>query len=81
MSKGHIFSGFVGGVTNHETLISSTEIFNLIIFDYTLVNFGALDIHINNNGSVLKIHPSFNIGIADFFDGSSHNLFIIDLMK
>lgn len=79
MGKWHAFLSLVGGVTDHEALVTSTEVFFVLMSTDAIENFGALNVEVDHDSTVLVIHAFLDIIISDFLDGLTDDLFIADL--
>lgn len=73
------FGGFVGGVPDHETLIPSSDILVSEFFLHGVVDFLTLLVHCDDDGCDSVIHTDSDIGVSDFFNGFSGDLFDVDL--
>jgi len=74
------FFSFTSSISNHESLISSSNVFFFnIIFNNGIVNFVTLLVHCDNDSSDFIIHTYLNIIISDFFDCLSGDLFDVDI--
>jgi hypothetical protein len=78
MAQWHEFLCFISGVSNHESLISGSDV-ELIFFEMDgLGDVGALLIHCDNYDGGFVVHTDIDGIVADFFDGLSGNLFKVD---
>jgi len=76
MSEGHKLFSLISSISNHETLISSTNIFVFLANMNSFSYFSWLLIEGNHNAGILVVKTFFNIVITNFFDGLSDNLLI-----
>lgn len=79
MRKGHEVGSFITGISNHETLVSSSDLFVLLVLMHTLSNFRGLLVDGDNNGCSFVIHSDFVGVVADLLNGLSGDLFKVDL--
>jgi uncharacterized membrane protein YqgA involved in biofilm formation len=79
MGEWHAFFSLVGSVTDHEALVTSTEVFFVLMSTDAIENFGALNVKVDHNGTIFVIHAFLDIIISDFLDGLTNDLFIADL--
>ncbi len=78
MSQRHILFCLIRSITNHESLVSSSD-FLFVFVDMDWVgNLGRLLINCNDNGSHLMVHSDVYVVITNFFNSLSCNLFEID---
>ena len=63
----HVVFGFVGGVTKHHSLITSTLVFLLCPF-YALVDVRALFVDSGKHATTLGFEHVLRLGVADAFD-------------
>lgn len=76
--EGHKFGGFITSITDHEALITSSDIFVLLVDVDGISDFRGLLFDGNKNGAVLVISTLFDVVITDVLDGFSDNLFIAE---
>lgn len=75
----HQFGGFITSITNHEALITSSDIFVLLVDVDGISDFGGLLFDGNKNGAVLVISTLVDMIITDVLDGFSDNLFVAEV--
>lgn len=79
VGEGHVLWGFVGGIADHQTLVSGTDFFQLFVLVDTLSDIWTLLIKSNQNLSGFVVTTLLNVIIANFFEGVSDNLFKDDV--
>ena len=79
MCKWHILLGLIGGIADHQTLITRTDVFLSFINMNRLGNFVGLLIHGNHDGCSFAIHSQIDIGVANFLDCLSYDLLEVDI--
>ena len=77
MCKGHELRGFVGSISEHDTLVTSANIFVLDSID-GLGNIWGLLLNGNDNVASLVVEALGRIVVADVLDGVADNLFVVD---
>lgn len=78
VAQRHEFFGFISSVTDHEALVSGSNV-ELIFFEVNrLSDIGALFIDGDDDDGGFVIHTNVNGVVADFFNGLSGNLFEVD---
>lgn len=75
MSKRHKVRGFIGGIANHETLVTGTDLLFFFVFMDTLGNLWGLLIEGHDDGGSFVVHSDFSGVIPDFLDGLSSDEF------
>jgi hypothetical protein len=76
--KRHKFGGFVTSITNHEALITSTNVFFLLVNVDGVGDFRGLLFDGNKDSAVLVVSTLFNVVITSVLDGFSNNLFVAE---
>lgn len=76
--KGHHFGGFVGSVTEHDTLVTSTDLLEGTVVK-TLSNVGRLLLNGNQDVTGLVVETLVGRVVTDLLDGVSDNLLVVDL--
>ncbi len=79
MGKGHEVGCFITGISNHEALVSSSNLFVFLVLVNTLSNFRRLLVNGNNDGCSFVIHSDLVGVVADFLNGLSGDLLEVDL--
>ena len=79
MTQRHQFFCFIGSITNHQTLISSSNIKFVFLQMNWLGNIWTLTIHCYNNNCSFIIHSDFIGIITNLFDGLSGDLLEVNL--
>jgi aromatic ring-cleaving dioxygenase len=79
MGEWHAFFRLVGGVTDHEALVTRAEVFFVLVSSDAVENFRALDVKVDHDSAIFVIHAFLDIIVSDFLDGLTDNLFITDL--
>jgi hypothetical protein len=78
VTQWHEFFSFISCITDHEALITGTDV-KFILFEMDgLGDIGALFINSDDNDSSPVVHADFDGVVADFLDGLSGNLFEVD---
>jgi len=76
--QGHVFLGLIGGITEHDTLVTSTVVLERTMVQ-TLSNVGRLLLDGYKDIAGLVVETFGGIVISDLFDGLSDNLLIVKL--
>jgi hypothetical protein len=77
VSQRHQSLGLVSGVSKHDSLVTSTEIFHLGGID-GLGNIGGLFLDGNNDVACLVVKTLGWVIVTDILDGITDNLFVVD---
>ena len=65
------FIPFISGITEHESLITSSHIFIILVFMYRSSNICILSVYINNNITFFAVKADIIAYESDFFACSS----------
>lgn len=76
MSQGHEFFGFISSITNHETLITSTDVFVLLVDVHGGCDFVRLSVQCDHHSAVLVVETLLNAVVADFLDSLADDLLV-----
>ena len=77
MSQRHIILSLVSSITNHETLITGSDIFLLSVYMHSVCNLARLFVQSYNNSCCFVVHPDIDRVITNFFNSLSDSLFNI----
>ncbi|ETV94787.1 hypothetical protein H310_11742 [Aphanomyces invadans] len=77
VGQGHQFGGFVGGIAEHDTLVTSTNVFVLGTVDGS-TNFRGLLFNRNNHVDGLVVQALGGVIVTDFLDGLADHFFVVD---
>lgn len=77
--QGEELRGLVGGITEHDTLITSTELLEGLLVVKTLSNIGRLLLNSDQDVASLVIETLGGIIVSDVLDGITDNLLVIDM--
>lgn len=78
-SEGEELGGLVGGITEHDTLITSTEVLEAVIQVKTLSDIGGLLLDGDEEVQGLVVEALGGVIVADVLDGLADNLLIVEL--
>ncbi|KAK5633868.1 hypothetical protein RRF57_009581 [Xylaria bambusicola] len=76
--QGVELGGLVGGISEHETLVTSTELLESLLVVETLGNVGGLLLNADQNTAGLVVEALVGRVVADVFDGITDNLLVVD---
>ena len=79
MCEGHEIFSLVWSVTNHQTLVTCSDVLFLSVHMHSFCDFTRLLIKSHDDSASTVIHADISWFIANFFDGLSGNLFDIGL--
>jgi len=79
VGQGHELLSFIGGIAEHKTLITSTNILVLLAFVNTLGNIGALLLNGNKDVAGLVIKADGGISEANPLYGGPDDILVIDM--
>jgi hypothetical protein len=77
--KGHVVGCLIAGITNHQTLISGSDLLVLFILMHTLSNLGWLLVNGNDYSCSFIIHSDFICIVSNFLNCFSCNLFEVNI--
>jgi len=76
--QGHELGGLIGSVTEHDTLITSSDVLNVeALLDETLVNIGRLLLNGDKNVAGLVVETLGGVIVSNVLDGVADNLLVI----
>lgn len=78
-SEGEELGGLVGGITEHDTLITSTEVLEAVIQVKTLSDIGGLLLDGDEEVQGLVVEALGGVIVADVLDGLADNLLVVEL--
>lgn len=78
-SEGEELGGLVGGITEHDTLITSTEVLEAVIQVKTLSDIGGLLLDGDEEVQSLVVEALGGVIVADVLDGLADNLLVVEL--
>jgi hypothetical protein len=79
MGEGHEVWCLVTRVTDHQTLVSSSDLLVFFVLMDTLSNLRGLFVNSNDYSCGFVIHSDFIGVISNFLNGLSGNLFEVDI--
>jgi len=68
----------VGGVTEHESLISGAHVVDVLLGVHGVGNLGRLSFELQEHVAVVAVEADVNRGVADFLADSPGNGFVVD---
>ena len=77
--EGEELRGLIGGITEHDTLVTSTELLNSLLVVETLSNVGGLLLNGNEQVQGLVVKALLGVIVADVLDGLAHDLLVVEL--
>lgn len=77
--EGEELGGLVGGITEHDTLVTGTKALKSLVKVETLSNIGGLLLNGNEQVEGLVVETLLGIVIADVLDGVADNLLVVKL--
>lgn len=78
-SEGEELGGLVGGITEHDALITSTEVLEAVIQVKTLSDIGGLLLDGDEEVQGLVVEALGGVIVADVLDGLANNLLVVEL--
>lgn len=79
MREGVELRGFVGGIAEHETLVTGTELLESLVKVKTLGDIGRLLLNGNHDVAGLVVETLVRRVIADLLDGTSDDALVVNL--
>ena len=76
--QGEEFWGLVGGVSEHNTLVTGTELLESLLVVQTLGNIGGLLLDGDEDVAGFVVETFGRIVVADVLDGIADNLLVVD---
>lgn len=77
--QGEELGGLVGGITEHDTLITGTEVLKTVVKVETLSDIGRLLLNGNEEVAGLVVEALGGVIVADVLDGVADNLLVVEL--
>lgn len=74
-----LFVGFVGGVTEHDTLVTGTQFFQGLFQMQTLGDVGRLLFDGDQHVTGLVVEPLFGVVVTNVLDGVTDDLLVVQL--
>ena len=78
-SEGEELGGLVGGITEHDTLVTSTEALESLLVVQTLGNIGRLLLNSNEQVEGLVVETLGGVIVTDVLDGVTDDLLVVNL--
>ena len=78
-SEGKQLGGLVGGIAEHDTLVTSAKVLQAVIKVETLGNIGGLLLNSNEEVKSLVVETLRGVVIANVLDGIADNFLVVDL--
>lgn len=78
-SEGEELGGLVGGITEHDTLVTSTEALESLLVVQTLGNIGRLLLNGNEQVEGLVVETLGGVIVTDVLDGVTDDLLVVNL--
>ena len=75
--EGEVLGGLVGGISEHDTLVTGTELLESLIVVKTLGNVGALLLNGNEDVAGLVVEALVGRVVANVLDGIADNLLVV----
>lgn len=79
VAEGHEVLSLIRGVSDHQSLVSSTHLLFGLVEMHALGNIGRLLVNSHDDGGIFVIHADIIGVITDLLDGLSRNLLKINL--
>ena len=70
----------VGGVAEHEALVSGAEVFDVLVLVDRVGDLSSLSFNLKEHVAVVAVEADFSRGVADLFADSSGNGFVVNLL-
>lgn len=77
--EGKVLGGLVGGVAEHDTLVTGTKLLESLLVVKTLSNIGALLLNGNEDVASLVVEALLGRVVTDVLDGVTDDLLVVDL--
>jgi hypothetical protein len=77
--EGKVLGGLVGGIAEHDTLVTSTKLLESLLVVKTLGNVGALLLNGNEDVASLVVEALLGRVVANVLDGVTDDLLVVDL--
>ena len=77
--EGEVLGGLVGGITEHDTLVTGTKLLESLLVVETLSNIGALLLNGNEDVASLVVEALLGRVVANVLDGVTDDLLVVDL--
>jgi hypothetical protein len=77
--QGEQLGGLVGGIAEHDTLVTGTEVLEAVVKVKTLGNIGRLLLDGDEQVQGLVVETLGGVIVADVLDGLTDNLLVVDL--
>ena len=71
--------GLVGGISEHDTLVSSTELLESLLVVETLSNVGRLLLDSNEDVACLVVEALIGAVVANVLDGATDDLLVVEV--
>ena len=73
------FRGLVGGISEHDTLVTSTKLLKSLLVVETLSDIGGLFLDGDENVASLVVEPFGRIIVTDVLDSISDNFLVVEM--
>jgi hypothetical protein len=73
------FWGLIGGISEHDTLVTSTELLERLLVVETLRDIWRLLLNSNKNVASLVVETLSRIIVTDVLDGTANDLLVVEL--
>lgn len=70
----------VGGVSEHESLISSSKVFDVLLLVHGVSDLGGLAFNLHEHVAVVAVESDVGRGVANFLADAAGNGFVVDLL-
>ena len=77
--EGEELRGLIGGIAEHDTLVTSTEVLEALVKVETLSDIGRLLLNGNEEVAGLVVEALGGVIVADVLDGVADNLLVVEL--
>lgn len=77
--EGKVLGSLVGGISEHDTLVTGTELLESLLVVKTLGNIGALLLNGNEDVASLVVEALLGRVVANLLDGVTDDLLVVDL--
>jgi hypothetical protein len=77
--QGEEFWGLIGGISEHDTLVTSTELLKSLLVVETLSDIGGLLLNGNENVASLVVESLGRVIVSNVLDGVTDDLLVIEM--
>ena len=77
-SEGEELRSLVGGITEHDTLVTSTQLLKCLLVVQTLGDIGGLLLNGNQNIAGLVVEPLLRVVVTNVLDGATDDFLVVE---